>query len=514
METARIVIDRDFRIGEVDPRLFGSFIEHLGRAIYGGIHEPGHPTADALGFRGDVLDLVRELGVSLVRYPGGNFVSGYIWEDGIGPVDQRPRRLDPAWMSTETNEVGTNEFMAWAKRAGVEVNLAVNLGTRGIDAARNLVEYCNHPGGSHWSDLRRSHGAVEPHGISLWCLGNEMDGPWQLGHTTADAYGRLAAQTGMAMKWVDPTIELVACGSSNSRMPTYPQWEATVLEHTYETVDYISLHTYYTNTTDDLGTFLAQSLDMDAYIETVIATCDFIRAKKRLNRKMYISFDEWNVWYHSRERDREFMRDRSWEVAPPLTEEPYTLEDALVVGCMLISLLKHADRVKIACIAQLVNAIAPISTATGGGAWRHTTFYPFLHASCFGRGTVLDLQIASPLYDNATFDSVPLLEAIATLDEEHEQVTVFAVNRGQDGPLSLEGDLRAIPDLQVIEHLVLEHPNPKATNTLERPDEVVPHACGDATMRDGRLVATLPKLSWNVIRLGRWYPDSDATTGR
>jgi alpha-L-arabinofuranosidase len=503
VETARIVIDKDFRIGDVDPMLYGSFIEHLGRAVYGGIYEPGHPSADESGFRGDVLDLVRELGVSIVRYPGGNFVSGYTWEDGVGPVAQRPRRLDPAWMSTETNEVGTNEFVAWAKRAGVEVNLAVNLGTRGIDAARNLVEYCNHAGGSTWSDLRRSHGVEEPHGIRLWCLGNEMDGPWQIGHTTAEAYGRLAAQTAAAMKLVDPSIELVACGSSNSRMATFPQWEATVLDHTYEHVDYISLHTYYDSVADDLGTFLAQSLDMDEYIRTVIATCDVIKAKKRSKKSMHISFDEWNVWYHSKKRDGDTMRDRRWAVAPPLAEESYTLGDALVVGCMLISLLKHADRVKIACLAQLVNVLAPIMTVTGGGAWRHTIYYPFLHASTYGRGVVLDRQISSPVYENATFGGVPLLEAVATLDEESEHVTVFAVNRGQDAPLALEGDLRAFPELQVVEHLVLEHGNPNATNTLERPDEVVPHTGGDAAMDDGRLVATLPKLSWNVIRLAR-----------
>ena len=501
VERARIVIDKDFRIGEVDDRLYGSFLEHLGRAVYGGIYEPDHPTADGDGFRQDVLELVRELDVPFVRYPGGNFVSGYTWEDGVGPVGQRPRRLDPAWMSTETNEVGTNEFCAWARKAGVQVNLAVNLGTRGIDAARNLVEYCNHRGGSAWSDLRRSHGVEDPHGIKVWCLGNEMDGTWQLGHKTADEYGRLASQTAIAMKWVDPSIELVACGSSHSRMATFPQWEASVLEHTYEYVDYISLHTYYRNTDDDLGTFLGQSLEMDRYIETVIATCDFIQAKKRLKRPMMLSFDEWNVWYHSQERDREVKREQPWQVAPPLTEELYTLEDALVVGCMLISLLKHADRVKIACIAQLVNAIAPISTATGGGAWRQTTYYPFLHASRFGRGTVLDLRTESPSYENATFDRVPVLEAIATLDDERETLTVFAVNRGQDGPLALDGDLRCFPDLHVVEHLVLEHANPKATDTLERPDTVVPHAGGDASMRDGTLTASLPKLSWNVIRL-------------
>lgn len=503
MQTARIVIDTDYRIGEIDPRLYGSFIEHLGRAVYGGIYEPDHPTADEQGFRQDVLDVVRELGVPFVRYPGGNFVSGYNWEDGVGPAEERPRRLDAAWMSTETNEVGTNEFAAWAKQAGVEVNMAVNLGTRGIDAARSLVEYCNHPGGTYLSDLRRSHGVEEPHGFRTWCLGNEMDGPWQMGHTTADAYGRLAAQTATAMKWVDPSIELVACGSSNSKMPTYPQWEATVLDHAYEKVDYISLHTYYQNLDDDLGTFLAQSLDMDRYIETIVATCDFIKAKKRSNKTMHIAFDEWNVWYHTRGRDKEIMREHPWEVAPPLTEEPYTFEDALVVGCMLISLLKHADRVKIACIAQLVNALSPIMTETGGGVWRQTTYYPFLHASRYGRGAVLDLQIITPHYDNPTFDSVPMLEAVATIDEAQDQVTIFAVNRTQEEALPLEGDLRDLSGYRVAEHLVLEHADPKATNTLERPDTVVPHARGDASLDGGRLTAMLPKLSWNVIRLAR-----------
>jgi len=501
VERARIVIDRDFRIGEVDPRLYGSFVEHLGRAVYGGIYEPGHPTADEHGFRGDVLELVRALDVPYIRYPGGNFVSGYRWEDGVGPVDARPRRLDLAWRSTEPNTVGTNEFCAWAAKAGAAVNMAVNLGTRGIEDACNLLEYCNHPGGTAWSDLRRSHGVERPHAIRTWCLGNEMDGSWQTGHKTADEYGRLAAQTATAMRWVDPTIELVACGSSNSGMHTFPQWEATVLEHTYEYVDYISLHTYYNNLDDDLGTFLARSLDMDRYIETVVAACDFVGAKRRSAKPMMIAFDEWNVWYHSRERDKAIMRDQAWAVAPPLTEESYTMEDALVVGCMLISLLKHADRVRIACIAQLVNALSPIQTVTGGGAWAHTTYYPFLHASRFGRGTALAVQVTAATYANATFGDVPLLEAVATMDEAAGTVTVFAVNRAQEGALPLEGDLRAFPGLRVVEHLVLEHFDPKAANTADAPHTVVPHASGDATLDGGRLAASLPRLSWNVIRL-------------
>jgi alpha-N-arabinofuranosidase len=420
----------------------------------------------------------------------------------VGPVAERPRRLDLAWRSTETNEIGTNEFAAWAKRAGAEVNLAVNLGTGGIDEARALVEYCNHPGGSCWSDLRRSHGVAEPHGVKTWCLGNEMDALWQLGHKTAEEYGRLAHQTALAMTWVDPEIELVACGSSNPQMPTFPRWEAVVLDHVYDVVDYISLHTYARNLDGDLGTFLGQSLAMEEQMRTVVAACDLVKAQKRSPKTMMLSFDEWNVWYHMREADRALLRERPWQVAPPLCEEPYTLVDALVVGCMLLTLLKHADRVKIACIAQLVNAIAPISTVTGGGAWRQATFYPFLHASRYGRGEVLDLQVSSPRYASREFDAVPLLEAVATINEDAGEVTLFAVNRGQDGPLALAGDLRSLPGYRVIEHLVLEHDDPRATNTLDRPQEVVPHARGDARLEDGALTAVLPRLSWNVIRVG------------
>jgi alpha-L-arabinofuranosidase len=503
MSTARIVADPHFRIGEVDPRLFGSFIEHLGRAVYGGIYEPGHATADEMGFRGDVLELVRELGTTIVRYPGGNFVSGYDWRDGVGPKEQRPRRLDLAWRTLETNEVGTDEFCEWARRAGAEVNMAVNLGTGGINEARSLVEYCNHPRGSLYSDMRIANGYPEPHRIKTWCLGNEMDGPWQMGHKTADEYGRLAAETAVAMKWVDPTIELVACGSSHHDMPTFGSWEATVLEYVYRHVDYISLHQYYHHRAgEQLGTFLAQTIQMDDFIRSVTAICDYVRAKQGHKKQLHLSFDEWNVWYQN-PVDREIMEETPWQVAPPLFEAPYTHEDALVVGLMLITLLRHADRVKIGCMAQLVNTIAPISTITGGPAWRQTIYYPFLHAANFGRGAVLDLRIDSPVYHDPVFDAVPLLDGVAVLNEEQEKLTIFAVNRGQEGPLPLEGDLRGVEGYQVVEHLVLEHSDPLARNTSQRPDEVLPHGRGDAELDSGRLNATLPRLSWNVIRLAR-----------
>ena len=497
---AEMILEKDFQISEIDPRLYGAFVEHLGRSIYGGIYEPGHPSADEQGFRGDVLSLVRELDIPVIRYPGGNFVSGYNWEDGVGPKDQRPRRLDLAWRTIEPNEVGVNEFVDWTRKAGSQVMMAVNLGTRGVDAARNLVEYCNHPSGSYYSDLRIKHGYGQPHGIKLWCLGNEMDGPWQIGAKTAYEYGRIALVSAKVMKWVDPSIELVVCGSSGRGMPTFAQWEAEVLDLTYDHVDYISLHTYYGNRDSDTPNFLARTLDMDQFINSVIAICDYIKAKKRSSKTLHLSFDEWNVWYHSNEADKKV---EPWTVAPPLLEDVYNLEDALVVGSMLISLIRRADRVKIGCLAQLVNVIAPIMTQTGGPAWRQTTFYPFMHASLYGRGTALLPVIKSDKYDSKDFTDVPYLDAIGVFNEEKEELTIFAVNRNLEGGLEFTGDLRGFCGYEVVEHIVLTHEDLKAANTADQPNNVVPHLGGNAQISEGKLSALLPKQSWNVIRLAK-----------
>ncbi|MCI3920722.1 alpha-N-arabinofuranosidase [Paenibacillus sp. TRM 82003] len=495
---ATVTVDKDFIVGEIDKRLYGSFIEHLGRAVYNGIYEPGHATADEQGFRGDVLKLINELQVPIVRYPGGNFVSGYNWEDSVGPVAERKRRLELAWRTIETNEFGFNEFVDWARKANTEVMMAVNLGTRGPDAARNIVEYSNHPGGTYWSDLRRQHGYEQPHNVKVWCLGNEMDGPWQIGAKTAEEYGRIAAETAKVMKWVDPTLELVACGSSSRDMVTFPDWEATVLDHTYNHVEYLSMHQYYGNQENDTPTFLARSLHMDDFIRTLVATCDFMKAKKRSKKTMYLSFDEWNVWFHSHQADSK--RD-PWSIAPPQLEDIYTHEDALVVGCMLISLLKHADRVKMACLAQLVNVIAPVMTSNGGGAWRQTIFYPFMHASAYGRGQSLVPLVQSPKYDTKTITDVPYLEAIAVHNEEAGEVTVFAVNRHLEEQLAVEVDLRSFGGCRLIEHIVLENDDLKAVNTEQQPDNVKPHHKGNASVDGFKISASLAKASWNVIRV-------------
>ncbi|MGG1311718.1 alpha-N-arabinofuranosidase [Cohnella laeviribosi] len=495
---AKIKIEKDFQVGKVDPRLFGSFIEHLGRAVYGGLYEPGHPSADEQGFRTDVLELVKALQVPIVRYPGGNFVSGYNWEDGVGPIGQRKRRLELAWRTIEPNTFGLNEFVDWCRKAGSEPMMAVNLGTRGPNEARELVEYANHPSGTYLSDLRIRHGYREPHRIRTWCLGNEMDGPWQIGGKTASEYGRIALESAKVMKWVDPSIELVVCGSSSTEMPTYPEWEATVLEHTYDHVDYISLHRYYGNRDGDTASFLASSLDMDDFIHTVIATADYVKAKKRSKKKMYLSFDEWNVWFHSNDADKKI---EPWQIAPPQLEDVYTFEDALVVGCMLISLLKRADRVKMACLAQLVNVIAPIMTENGGRAWRQTIYYPYMHASVYGRGTVLVPLVQSSKYDCRKYTDVPHVEAVAVHNGEAGELTVFAVNRHLSDALGLDIDLRSFENASLIEHIELTSDDLKAVNTADNPDRVKP-VSGTARVakEDAVFTAQLPKASWNVLR--------------
>jgi len=492
---AKITVHPAFTVGDVDPRIFGSFIEHLGRAVYHGIYEPGHPTADEEGFRTDVLDMVKKLGVPIVRYPGGNFVSGYKWEDGTGDKSKRPRRLELAWGTTETNEVGIDEFQSWCKKADSQVMMAVNLGTRGPEEARQLVEYCNHPGGTEYSDRRRANGFEDPFGIKVWCLGNEMDGPWQMGAKTATEYGRIAAEAAKLMKWTDPSIELVACGSSNVGM--CGDWEAEVLRHVYDHVDYLSLHNYYGNPENDTPGFLACSLEMDTFIKTVTSICDYIKKVKRSHKTMYLSFDEWNVWFHSHGAPFE-----KWSVAPPQLEDIYNFEDALVVGCLLMTLLKHCDRVKMACLAQLVNVIAPIMTENnenGGRCWAQTIFYPFMHASQHGRGTVLDARIESPAYDTRRIKNVPYLETCCVKNDG--EITVFAVNRSLEEDLAIECDLSAFGADSVIEQIFLTNDDMKAINTADNPDNVVPELGGDAKIENGVLTANLGKHSWNVIRV-------------
>ena len=510
MRKTSIMFDRDFAIGATDPRLFGAFVEHLGRCVYGGIYEPGHPSADAKGFRRDVLDLVKELRPTIIRYPGGNFVSGYNWEDGVGPKDKRPKRLDLAWFSTEPNTFGTNEFMDWCKTANVEAMMAVNLGTRGGDAARNLVEYCNHAGGTYWSDLRKSHGWPQPHNVKFWCLGNEMDGPWQMEHKTATEYGRIAAEAAKMMKWVDPTLTLAACGSTARNMPTYGRWDDEVLEHTFELIDFVSLHTYLNNYAGDTAAFLASPDVLDYFIDEVVAIADAVAARRRAHKRLMLTLDEWNVWYRTRRKRADRVKE-GWPIAPAILEEIYTMEDALAFGGACICLLNHADRVKAACLAQLVNVIAPIMTETGGPAWRQTIFWPFAQMSRLGRGSVLKAKVISDTYRASYYDPrgsedhhFPVEAAYlktAVVADVAGGVSLFLLNRDLQQEMRVTVDARNFGRLSVKEATQLHHVDLKAINDKEVPMRVKPERLDHVEVGADGLAMTLLPASWNVIRL-------------
>lgn len=502
MLTARIVADRDFVLAPLDRRVFGTFVEHMGRCVYGGIYEPGHPAANAQGFRQDVLALTRELGPSIVRYPGGNFLSGYNWEDGVGPRDKRPRRLDLAWGSIETNQFGTNEFVDWCRAAKVEPMFAVNMGTRGPDEARKFIEYCNHPGGTHYSELRRAHGYEKPHDIKFWCIGNEMDGPWQICRKTATEYGRTAQEAGKVMRWVDPSVQLAACGSSHRAMPTYGSWEYEVLDHCFDEVDFISLHTYFRNDKDDLQDYFTVIEDLNAFIREVAAIADAVAAKRRSLKRIMLSVDEWNVWYKARSAID--LRKPGWPQAPQLIEEIYNMEDALIVGGALITLINNADRVKAACLAQLVNVIGPIMTETGGAAWRQTIFHPFSQASRYARGEVLRTQIQTETFNTPAYGDAPYVLATLTHDPASGDVTLLALNRHATNEAQLEVELRGFgAGRKVSVATELRHDDLKAINCKEKPDLIAPRTRNDVSLSRETLRATIAPLSWNVIVLSR-----------
>ncbi|MCI2957699.1 alpha-N-arabinofuranosidase [Agromyces atrinae] len=510
MPTARLVIDTLRPLGSVNRRLFGSFVEHLGRSVYDGLYEPGHPNADDRGFRADVIDLVRELGVSAIRYPGGNFVSGFRWEDSVGPVDERPTRLDLAWHSTESNRIGLHEFAEWLESVDSELMLAVNLGTRGTLEALDLLEYSNLAEGTSFADRRAENGRRAPFDVRMWCLGNEMDGPWQLGHRSAEDYGKLASQTAKAMRAFDPDLELVVCGSSSAHMPTFGEWERVVLSHTYDDVDYISCHAYYEEKNGDLGSFLASAVDMDHFIESVVATIDHVKAVRGSDHVVNISFDEWNVWYNERfETVDKITGAQNWPVAPRLLEDSYTVADAVVVGNLLISLLKHADRVTSASLAQLVNVIAPIMTEPGGIAWKQTTFFPFAVTSALATGATVATTIESASYETTAYGSVPVIDAVTTVDEEAGTASIFVVNRSQTETTSLEFDIVGLGGLGTgadVSAQTLFDEDVAAVNSLTDPERVGLRENTTLTIDGGSGRIELPPVSWTAISI-RLSPD-------
>ena len=499
-DVVRVYVDSRRVIAPLDRNLFGSFLEHLGRAIYEGIYDPGSKLSDANGFRKDVISEIRQMGVPIIRYPGGNFVSGYNWLDGVGPKESRPRVLDKAWDSINTNQFGTNEFMAWCKMVGTQPLMGLNLGTGTPEEAAALVEYCNLDQGTKWSDLRRKHGIAEPYKVKNWCLGNEMDGPWQIGHMTATEYGMKAQDAARQMRYVDPSLQLIACGSSGPFMPTYLEWDREVLEQCYEYVDGLSLHRYFTNAPADTGgdtsKFLAMNLSMEQQIAETVAVCDLVRGHKRSPKQLWLSFDEWNVWYRARSGD---AANGHHQEAPHLLEEVYNLEDALLVGGLVNSLLRNANRVKVACLAQLINVIAPIST-NANGLLRQTIYYPYDWALQYARGSVLNLLVESPTYEVVKMGQVPYVDVAGTINPQDGKVGIFVLNRDLSKPHVLEINWQDKTPGQVLVSNVLTGTDLKAFNTFESPQHVAPQAFGKPSTTGGRTKFEVPARSYTIIQ--------------
>jgi alpha-L-arabinofuranosidase len=506
---ARAVILQSRARAAFDRRLFGAFLEHLGRAIYTGVYEPGSALADANGYRTDVIKEIKGLGVPVMRYPGGNFVSGYNWLDGVGPKKQRPAVLERAWNSLETNQFGTNEFIDWCKLVATEPLLAFNLGTGTPETAVAYVEYCNVDRGTKWSELRRSHGYDAPHNVRYWCLGNEMDGPWQMGHMSAREYGQKARDAARQLRVIDRELQLIACGSSNPNMPTYLVWDREVLEECYDQVDAISLHNYYGNTPQLTGNssarFLAMNLDMERQITEIAAVADYVQGLRKSPKRLWLSFDEWNVWYRARGGD---FADGKRAFAPKLLEEVYNLEDALLVGGFLNTLLRQSDRVRVACLAQILNVIAPLVT-NETSVLRQATYYPYAWALQHARGQVLDLFVESETYpiaaaglraDVARDDQVPFVDVAVTLDQPNGRACVLMLNRDLESERELVLDWRDMAPTRVLSCETLTGGDLKAFNTFAEPKRVVPRPL-EPPSAGARMTLKLPARSYSVALL-------------
>lgn len=492
---ARIKLDPDRVIGEVHPHVFGNFVEHLGRCIYGGIFEEKSPLSDADGFRRDVMDAARGLGLTILRWPGGNFASGYNWQDGIGPREQRPVRRDHAWGAIETNRFGTDEFLRYCERLGVEPYLCINAGLGSVDDARNWVEYTNEAGNTYWAQQRRKNGRDKPWGVKVWGLGNEIDGPWQLGHKNAQDYATFALEAAKAMRRADGSIKLIASGSSDFRPGAdWVGWNRTVLERLKNEIDYISLHTYIGNRTNNFEQFLAVSRDLDDRIEVVKGQIQAVRVGNPEARPIHIAFDEWNVWY------RTLTDTTEYEIASTGLEEKYNFEDALAMGMFLNAFIRHADVVKMANLAQLVNVIAPIFT-NKEGLYLQTIYFPLAEYAKQRGNQSLDARVESPQYKPDRGRALGYLDVSATYDPKARQVFVNVLNRSEKTDITARIENVGAAPAGTVSVWELNHPDLKATHTFGK-DAVVRPATRSASVKtsgDG-FDYTFPKHSLTILR--------------
>ena len=474
------------KIGDIDKALFSSFVEQMGRAVYGGIYQPGHPSADEDGFRRDVIKEIKELNIKYVRYPGGNFVSNYRWKDGIGK--NRVPVYDIVWKQYEPNLFGIDEFMAWAKKTDIEPIMAVNLGSGSPDEAAELVEYCNCETG-YWAEQRKLNGHEKPYGIKYWCLGNEMDGEWQIGFKSAEDYAKIAKEAAVKMKDKDPTIKLVVCGSSSFDMPSCPDWDKTVLDVCFDEVDFLSMHKYYCydKKPENIPTFMAVSQNLDQGFRKIKGIIEEIKQKKGSGKNIYISFDEWNIWYSGQE-----PWEGLWTLGPKRVENVYTAIDATVFASLMSSMLNHCDVVKIACLAQLVNVIAPIMT-TETDVYKQTIYYPFKAISDNASGSVYACTVDCDERVTETYGKVKTACATFTYDESKEEGTLLFCNfKNCNERFNIElNDFIDLVPYEIISMSGL----PDLANTAEAMNEVTPEVSAIRTKE-----ITAKPYSWNVVK--------------
>ncbi len=508
MKKGYLCWNRNYVEGKVDKHLFGSFLEHLGQCVYGGIYEPGHESADENGFRNDVKALIRELGVTAVRYPGGNFVSGYDWKDGIGPRKDRRQTWNLAWQEEESNQVGIAEIALFLEECGAEPIMAVNLSTAGVKEAGELLEYCNKGEDRPYGRLRMEHGYEKPWGIRYWCLGNEMDGPWEIMSRSAEDYAALARETGKLMKWIDPDIQCIFCGSSTNEPGhnSYGEWDRIVLDHAWEQVDYLSLHRYYNyrpdkqlfyHTKEDKTDIPYIFYDMDHFLRMAEGLCEYEKERRHLDKEIFLAFDEWGVVA------------RTGAVPGGVSQQygyaGYSLLDAVIYGGLLCTLLNHAARVKIACQSMLVNEGGMIAAQPGKKAIRQTIWYPFYDASHFGRGIALKMSGELPTASTAHHGEQTCVAAAAVYREEEGEITVFLANSDLEKEAEIEIRLQDFGNLRAVEWRELYAEDEELGNSFEEEFRVSPVQRELPDITDGRITVVLKKHSWNVLR---WKTES------
>jgi alpha-N-arabinofuranosidase len=524
-KTTKIYIHPKFRIGDISPRLYGAFLEPIGTMVNGSMYNPKHPTADAKGFRLDYMDALKEAGIPAVRLPGGNFVSGWSWKDSIGPIEKRKTQLDTAWFQYYTNEIGHDEYLQWTQMIGAEPMYTVNLGTGSLTDALHNVEYTNRKGGSYWSDLRREYGHDTPYNVKAWYLGNEMDGPWQIGSWQKNprGYGVLAHEVSKGMKWIDSSIETVACVSSSPFLAHYPQWDLEALQECYETVDYISLHHYHIAAPGDFAALLGGSCFFEDYINTEIGLCDFIQTKIRSPRKMMWSFDEFGsreqplgailpdrgtVWEHQFDIKNEYIRHDPDNMILKWRNPSGDIINALTSASTLLVLLRHADRVKIGCMTGGLGALASTDREH---IWKPAAYYPFSQLMRYGRGVSLRTVIDGDTFDipgyavnhqfqYRTHEGIGFIDSATAFDEAKGELNIFVINRDWENKRLLELDVGMFGGYSFVEHSQLYTDNINAANSFENPDVVIPSVNTGTVFKDGKVTAELNKLSWNLFR--------------